>query len=59
MTVSCDSSVSARPGGAVGLADRLGDVLRVVGGAAQVDAVGGEVHRPQLDVRLLEEPVRG
>ena len=43
---------------AVGLADRLRDVLGVVGRAAQVDAVGGEIHRPQLHVGLLEKVVR-
>ena len=43
---------------AVGLVDRLLDVLRIVGGPAQEHAVGAEVDRPELDVGFLEETVR-
>jgi len=44
-------------GGRVGLADRLVDALRVVGAAAQEDALAGEVDGAQLDVRFEEEAV--
>src|SRR5664280_1126523 len=39
------------------LADAFLDALGVVGGAAEEDALGGEVHWAQLDVRLEEEAV--
>ncbi len=46
------------PGGRSGcLCDGLIDELRPVGQSGQVYAVGGEVDRPQLHVRLEEVPV--
>src|SRR6185369_2764703 len=45
-------------GRAIRLADHFGQVLGILRRAAQVDTFGGEIDRPQLDVRFLEEAVR-
>src|SRR5665811_1337886 len=47
------------PRGGVGLADRLLDALGVVGGAAEEEALAGEVDGAQLDMSLEVEAVAG
>ena len=49
--------VAAREAAARAWAMLSADVLRVVRQAADEHALRGEVHRPQLDVRLQEEAV--
>ena len=44
-------------GGGVGLGDGLGDIRRTAACTAQVETVGGEIHRPQLHVGLEHELV--